>query len=324
MLQAVSRKPSILAIGAPQEYVRRLSERGYAVTITEAKDSESPITHREDVLLYWQSDRNAARPYIEGMPFLKWVHVPWIGVESLMFPRVLSGEVALTNSPNVASIPVAEYVIGALLSIAKSLRTHHYNQQLRSWPKTPFSSEIAGKRLLIVGYGDIGSRVGRYAKALGMEIDAVGRKSRKFGDLSVRSIEELDSALIAADYILLAVPSTPATRPLMTAERLARMRTGAWLVNVGRGDAIDEAALLSSVRANAIGGAWLDVVNDEPLRRDSPLWNEPSIVITPHASSWTCERFDRSFEMFLHNLEQSDSGRPLQHLVLPPSKDLRP
>lgn len=316
MLQAVSRKPAVLAVGAPPAYVQRLVERGYVVNVSESGTGLRADAHHEEVLLYWQGDRKAARPYIEGMPSLRWVHVPWIGIEGLLFPRIRSGEVILTNSPNVASAPVAEYVIGALLSIAKLLPMHHRNQQHRAWPREKrFSAEVAGKRLLIVGYGDIGARVGRYAQALGMQVDAIGREARQAGEVSVQHISQLDASLADADYVLLAVPSTPQTRPLMTADRLSRLQPHAWLLNVGRGDAIDEGALLNSVRSGNIGGAWLDVVCEEPLRPDSPLWEEPSIVITPHASSWTRERFDRSFELFLRNLELSTSGRPLQHVI---------
>lgn len=316
MRVAGSQIPSILAVGAPEAYLQRLAARGYAVC--SADDKCSPTTCREDVLLYWQSDREAARPLVEGMPSLKWVHVPWVGVESLLFPRICSGEVMLTNSPGVAAIPVAEYVMGALLVIAKSFRQHFDDQRARHWPSaTAFSRELADRRLLVVGYGDIGSRVGRYAQALGMQVDGVARAPRHAGDVAVHGMEQLDALLAQADFVVLAVPSTLHTRPLMTSARLARLRRDAWLINIGRGDCIDEAALLKAVRLGAIGGAWLDVVGEEPLRTDSPLWKERSIVITPHASSWTQERFDRSFELFEQNLEQMAAGRPLSHLVVP-------
>lgn len=311
-------QPCVLAVGAPPEYVSRLVAAGCLVQSVEADSGLAPFAHEADVLLYWDNDRNAARTYIEGMRGLDWVHVPWIGVERLMFPRIREGKVTLTNSAGVAATPVAEYVLGAMLAISKSLATHLENQRSRFWANRPATHELAGRTLLIVGYGDIGSRVGDYARALGVRVEGVATSPRTDGDVVVHGPDGLDDALARADFVLLSLPSTAATRPLMTAERLARMKSGAWLINVGRGDCIDEAALVDCLRKGAMGGAWLDVVSVEPLPADSPLWAELSIVITPHASSWTRERFDRSFDIFLENLEARRAGRPLRNVVVPP------
>lgn len=307
----------ILAVAAQASHLERLRERGWPV-IGIATGAPVPATARgAQILLYWAKERAPAARYVAELPALQWMHVPWVGIERLLFPRVVSGEVTLTHSPGVASIPVAEYAIGALLAISKNLPAHWHGQQRGHWRQDEPSRELNAARLLIVGYGHIGREIGRRATALGMRVRGIASTERVDGVVPVHGPEALERWLPESDYVVCATPSRPDTRRMFDAARLARMRPEAWLVNVGRGDAIDEAALLAAVRSRAIAGAWLDVVTEEPLPADSPLWHQPGVVITPHVSSWTPQRFERSFALFVRNLEARARGEPLRHAVVP-------
>lgn len=307
----------ILAVGAPPSYLARLREHGWPAIGIEADMPVPPEARDAQILLYWSKERARAAHYVAALPSLRWMHVPWIGIERLLFPRVLSGEVALTNSPGVAAVPVAEYAIGAMLAISKNLITHWSRQQESHWGPELATRELATASLLVVGYGHIGREIGRRARALGMRVQGIASTCRQEDGVRVDDPSALDRCLREADYVVAAAPSTPQTRRMFDGPRLARMRRDAWLVNVGRGDAIDETALLDAVRHGTIAGAWLDVVSEEPLRADSALWRQPGIVITPHVSSWTKQRFDRSFNLFLQNLDARARGEPLRHVVVP-------
>lgn len=312
-----ARPVPILAVGIPDRYLDRLRAQRCNVIAVDAGAKVPDDARSAEILLYWSKEREHAERYVSGMPALRWMHVPWIGVERLMFPRIRQGEVTLTNSAGSASIPVAEYALGALLAISKNLCLHWTNQQKRRWLQDAPTEELGSKRLLIVGYGGIGRELGKRAVALGMAVTAVASTARREGEVEVHSPDLLEGLLPQVDYVVLALPSTERTRRLFDRDRLRLMRRNAWLLNVGRGDAIDERALVEAVREGLIRGAWLDVVADEPLGSGSPLWDQPGILITPHVSSWTQERFDRSFEIFMRNLAADARGEPLSNVVVP-------
>lgn len=314
--QMIGNGLKVVSVETPDRYVRSLRDSGLEVLAWNPGDSIDDFVRAARVLLYWAKDRTHADPLIESMDSLEWIHVPWAGVERLMNGPIARGQVVLTNSAKASGIPVAEYVLAAILSISKRFETFIDAQSRGEWATTNPTREVFGSRLLMIGFGDIGKRVAVLAKAVGMVVDVVATRARREEGVNVRTLHELPEFLPNADYIVLAVPSTEQTRPLMTAERIACIKNSeCWIINVGRGDCIDEDALIEAVRGRTIGGAWLDVVSREPLPPDSTLWRVPSIMITPHVSSWTDQRFDRSFQIFLDNLDRYRSGRPLVNVV---------
>lgn len=306
----------VVAVETPDRYLRSLRDGGVQVLAWNPGDPIDDFVRAARILLYWAKDRTHAEPLVESMESLEWVHVPWAGVERLMHGPIAKGQVALTNSAKASGIPVAEYVLAAILSISKRFGSFFEAQSRGEWVTTSSTREVLGSRLLMIGFGDIGKRVAMLARAVGMVVDVVATRARCEEGVNVRALNELPELLPNADYIVLAVPSTEHTRPLMTAERIACIKNPeCWIINVGRGECIDDEALIEAVRGRRIGGAWLDVVSREPLPPDSNLWGVPSIVITPHVSSWTDQRFDRSFQIFLDNLDRYRSGKPLVNVV---------
>src|SRR5262245_46542106 len=211
---------------------------------------------------------------------LKWIHSPAAAVHQLMFPELINSDVTVTNSSRVHGPVVAEHAVAVLLALAKRLPQAMQYQarkvwsQDRLWSQRPRPREVEGATVAVIGVGGIGSEFIRRAKALAMKTLAVRQDPGKGtgGADEVYGSSQIGQVLPRADYVLLCTPVTPATTALMNAERLARMKPDAYLINVGRGTLVDEPALIEALESRKIAGAALDVFDEEPLPQDSPFW----------------------------------------------------
>ncbi|MGA3316388.1 MAG: D-2-hydroxyacid dehydrogenase [Candidatus Korobacteraceae bacterium] len=216
---------------------------------------------------------------IKAAKRLRWIHSTAAAVHHLMTPELLASDIVVTNARDVHGPVVAEHAIGLAFALAKRLpQSVRYQQQKRwaqhdLWAQRPRLRELNSATMTIVGLGAIGAPLARLAKCLGMRVVGVREHPERGSEVAdtVHGFEELDAALSAGDFIVLAVPVTPKTRHLMNAERLARLKPDAYLINVGRGVLLDEAALVDALRAKSFGGAALDVTTEEPLPPESPL-----------------------------------------------------
>jgi phosphoglycerate dehydrogenase-like enzyme len=254
---------------------------------------------------------------------LKWIHSPAAAVHQLMFPELIKSEVVVTNSREVHGPVVAEHAIGLVLALAKRLpqamqyQVRHEWAQGKLWDERPRPREIAGATVAVVGMGSIGREFTTRAKSLGMKVMAVRENPSKGADGAdeVYPSTQLNDVLRQADYVLLCTPVTPATRHLLNRERLALMNPDAYLLNVARGDLIDEAALVEALRDRTIAGAALDVFEQEPLPADSPLWALDNLLITPHTAAVTERLWDRHYQLIVENLKRFLAGQPLLYEV---------
>ncbi len=264
---------------------------------------------------------------LELAPQMRWVALASAGAERTLRQTWSHAPNAplITTANGVHAIPISEHVFSMLLLWARHWPEMFAMQEQRRWPsnasekQTLEGRELAGATLLIVGLGAIGRRVAQLGRAFGMRTLAI-RRSASAGDTdpdvdAIMPMERLDDALAQADYIVLAVPSTPETHHLIDTERLAHVKPGALLVNIARGAIVDEPALLAALRAGALGGAALDVVAQEPLPPDDPLWSAPHIIISPHVSGWTSHYGARLADLLLENIARYRDGRPLRNLV---------
>src|SRR5439155_5262830 len=182
------------------------------------------------------------------------------------------------------------------------------------WEQDHGPREIAGATLGLVGVGSIGRNVARHASNLGMKVICVRKRvageKPEFVD-EVLPSSGLNQMLAVADYVVLAVPVTPATTGMIGREQLAKMKSDAYLINVGRGSLIDEAALLEVLQQRKIGGAALDVFEEEPLPPDSPLWDVDNLLITPHTAGMTAKLWERHYTLFSENVRRYLSGQSL-------------
>jgi len=262
---------------------------------------------------FWSDALEAAWPR-EGGP--RWVHIASAGVDRLLFPGLVEGNTIVTNSRGVFDEPIAEYVLGLVLAFAKDLHTTVRLQGERRWRHRE-TERITGARALVVGTGPIGRAIARRLAAAGLRVSGAGRTARE-GDPDfgvVHPMERLHDALAEADHVVLAAPLTPATRNMIDAAALARMRPSARLVNVGRGPLVAEDDLVEALRAGSIAGAALDVFVDEPLAPSSPLWAMPNVIVSPHMSGDVAGWRDELVRLFTDNLDRFAHGRELRNVV---------
>ncbi|HET9308766.1 MAG TPA: D-2-hydroxyacid dehydrogenase [Candidatus Sulfotelmatobacter sp.] len=255
---------------------------------------------------------------------LRWIHAPTAAVHQFMFPELIRSDIVLTNSREVHGPVVAEHVMALIFALAKKIPRAVLFQQKRLWGQEAMWTEgihlqeLAGSTLGLIGVGSIGRRVAQMASAMGMRVIAVREhieKGTPEGVAAILPLSELDQLLHQSDFVVLAAPLIEATERLINASRLAVMKPSAYLVNVGRGPQVDEAALADALRGHRIAGAALDVFEREPLPADSPLWTVENLLITPHAAGLTDKLWHRHYDLFSDNLHRYLAGEPLQFIV---------
>lgn len=272
-----------------------------------------------DVLIVWTLEPEQ----FASARRLKWIHAPAAGVNQFMRPDVINSKVVITNASDVHAPLVAEHALSCMLALAKRIpqclrcQTGREWGQQRLWDARPRPQTVAGSTALVVGMGSIGYEFAMRAKALGMKVLAIRQhpEKGKNGADAVYSPAELDNVLPQADYILLCAPLTQSTVGLMSRDRLAKIKPTAYLINVGRGELIDEAALLQALQEQRIGGAALDVFNQEPLPSESPFWSLDNLLITPHFAAATETIWDRHYDLIFDNMTRFLNGRPLLNQV---------
>nr|WP_156000908.1 D-2-hydroxyacid dehydrogenase [Streptomonospora sp. PA3] len=253
---------------------------------------------------------------------LRWVHAATAGVDNLMFDGLVGSDVVVTNSRGVFDEPISEYVLGLVIAFAKDLPATLGHQRRREWRHRE-TERVGGRHALVVGTGPIGRAIARKLRAAGLTVEGAGRTARPddpdFGAVVEASLDTagpgLADALPRADYVVLAAPLTDATRDLADAAFLARMRPTARLINVGRGQSVDEGALVAALNAGELAGAALDVARTEPLPAESPLWDAPGLIVSPHMSGDVIGWRSELVELFADNLERFLANRPLRNVV---------
>ena len=249
-----------------------------------------------------------------GASRLRWLHTFSAGVDHPVFGGLLARGVRLTTSSGASASAVAQMAILFLLALARGLPAYVAAQRERRWAPEQ-GEDLEGRVAAVVGLGPIGLEVVRLAQALGMRV--IGMRRRPAGDEPCETwpMARLGELLARADYVVLALPLTPDTHHLIDAAALARMRPSARLVNVGRGELIDETALAAALREGRLAGAGLDVFEAEPLPETSPLWGLPGVVVTPHVAASTPTTHHHAAELFVDNLGRWTRGEPLRNEV---------
>ena len=248
-------------------------------------------------------------------PGVRWVHSISAGVEHLPLSRMAERGILLTNSAGAYATPMAEYALGAMIMLSRGFPTWLEDQRERRWVEAGGSEQtvLRGKRLGIVGYGAVGRELAAAARALGMEVWATKRTplfvSAEPLDRLLPSTD-LHELLQACDFVVLCASLNRTTRHLIGQVELDAMKPTAALVNVARGGLIDEDALARALREGKVGGAVLDVTQEEPLPQESPLWTTPNLLITPHISGNATESWRSGVEFFCRNLRLYLEGSP--------------
>jgi phosphoglycerate dehydrogenase-like enzyme len=259
---------------------------------------------------------------VQGAPNLRWLHVFNAGTDHAVFQRLLERGVRLSASAGASAEPIAQTAIAALLWLARGFPHWQDAQRRRAWERLPdreIPRDLRGQTLVVVGLGGIGREIARLARALGLHVIGVRRSPAQEDDPvdELHAPSALPRLLPRADWLALSCPLTPETRRLVDARALALLPRGARILSVGRGEVVDEAALVDALRKGQVGGAYLDVFETEPLPADSPLWDLPNVLVTPHNSAASRGNERRQAESFLANLARFGRGEPLRHEVAP-------
>ncbi|MQA98343.1 MAG: D-2-hydroxyacid dehydrogenase [Streptosporangiales bacterium] len=244
-----------------------------------------------------------------------WVHMASAGVDRIMFPALVESPVTLTNSRGVFDEPMAEYVLGLVLCFAKGFPETVRRQDRRSW-RHRVTERVAGRHAMVVGTGPIGVAIGEQLGRAGLRVRWAGRTEREDPRLGpVVASDALAEAVGDTDYLVIAAPLTDATRGLVDAELLRALPPRARLINVGRGESVIQDDLVAALRDGVIAGAALDVFEAEPLPDDSPLWDMPQVIVSPHMSGDADGYHAQLAALFADNLERFTDGRPLRNVV---------
>jgi phosphoglycerate dehydrogenase-like enzyme len=269
----------------------------------------------------------SAFPTPAQAPKLRWVQLDTSGADHVRQTELWAHEpVTITSIAGVSPRPMAEYVMAMVLGFAHRLPTAARMRTQRHWPSNAERWELygpahlPGSRLLVVGYGRIGRGIARAAQAFGIEVVGVSRSgSRDYGDevagVRMAAVADLDAELPDADWVVVCTPGTAETVGLIGAPQFAVMKDGAHLIDVARGGVVDEPALLDALDSSRLAGAALDVFVQEPLPAGSPLWDHPSLVLTPHISGLASDYQDLVRSLFKDNIERYLAGRPLVNTI---------
>jgi glyoxylate/hydroxypyruvate reductase len=281
-------------------------------------DRWSALRRRADISFDfdWQAPADMPR----NCPRLRWVQGTSAGLGGFLERTGLARtSLVFTTASGVHGTPLAEFALLGLLYFAKGMPQLARWQEQRHW-QPHAAGQIAGSRVLLVGLGGVGRAVARLLSAAGVEVVGAGRlpPTERAADVpgvaSCIAVSQIDQALPDVDALILACPLTEQTRNLISERELRLMRPGAIVVNISRGQVIDEDALIGALRRQHLGGAFLDVFAAEPLPASSPLWELPNVVISPHSASTVAAENGLLTELFTDNLQRWLAGRPLRNV----------
>jgi phosphoglycerate dehydrogenase-like enzyme len=295
-------------------------------------DKLEPALADSDVMVTFRVPDGIARK----APRLKWIHLMSAGVEHAIAAGAFEHPtLLLTNSSGIHGTTIGEYILASMLAYAHKIHLPLRAQMRREWlPNRNFmrtATDLRAKSVGILGYGSIGRETARLAQAFGMEVFALKRNPGERPDPgwcapNVGDPEgvipkrwfgpEQRAELVAlSDYIVVTLPLTPDTRHFLGAREFAAARAGAYVVNVGRGEVIDQDAMIEALKSGRLGGAGLDVTTPEPLDAESPLWDIENVLLTPHISGAKQGYNDEACEVFVENMRRFVAGRPMLNLV---------
>ncbi len=328
----------LITLPFPDELVDQLRSVSPRLKITvhkarEPKEVPTNIWKRAEVLY-----TNRVLPSPDQAPKLRWIQFHWAGVDHAIDNPILKRpDLVATTLSGAAAPQMAEYVVMMLLALGHYLRDMVEHQQRREWPKDRWErfspQELSESTVGIIGYGSIGREVARLLHAFGATILATKRdamhpqdhgyipkgRGDQTGELPRRLYppQARVSMLKECEYVVITVPLTPETKGLIGEKEIAALKEGAYIVDISRGGILDHEALIDALRERKLGGAALDVFPGEPLPDDSPLWNFPNVIISPHISGNTPHYDERAVALFSENFNRYLSDLPLYNIIDP-------
>jgi D-2-hydroxyacid dehydrogenase (NADP+) len=269
---------------------------------------------KADIIFGYRPPKNV----LQRAPRLKWIQTVLAGVDHFLDKDLVNSPVLVTNASGLHGIQIAEVVFEKMLMFVKKAPLYLEYQRDKKWERQ-ILGRLHSKTLGIIGLGNIGTRIAKLGKAFGMRVVATRRSARKISQAPgvdvIYPISNLDRLIQESDFIVMILPSTPETRNMITERELALMKPTAYLINVGRGDTVDENALIRFLEDKRIAGAGLDAYAVEPLPKESKLWELPNVILTPHIAGPIEDYFQRATDLFCENLKLYVEGKKLFNLV---------
>jgi phosphoglycerate dehydrogenase-like enzyme len=304
---------NIFSVNNEQRDVIMNTAKEASITVVIGSKVTEEMLSKADIIFGWpkQEDLSIAKK-------LRWLHLPSAGADSYLDKNsYINKDIVLTNSSGVYGLPIAEHVFAMILSYNRNIVEYTLLKEEKRWSNLLNTRDFYGSTIGIIGMGDIGKEVAIRAKAWGARVLAVKRKPSEKPDYidEIYLTEEMDEVLMQSDYIVLTLPATNKTKGIISKERIALMKPSAFLVNIGRGELIDQEALIEALRENKIGGAGLDVMTPEPLPADNPLWELPNVIITQHSSGLSVGNDARRVKIFADNLKRYLNNENLLNII---------
>ncbi len=275
-------------------------------------------------------------PMLAASTRLSWVQSPTASLEHYVFPELVEHPCTLTNMRGLFSDNIADHVFGYLLCFARNFHTYVRRQMESRWApvggekaRVAFATgpayvspidlrhqNLADQTLGVIGFGSIGREVARRGAAFGMRVIAADPVPQQAGEgIELWPSERMDDLLAESDYVVICAPHTPDTEGSFGAEQFRRMKSGAYMINIGRGVIVKLADLVAALEAGEIAGAGLDVYETEPLPPESPLWGMENVILTPHVAGYSPRIAERHLGVILENVGRFVRGEPLKNGV---------
>ncbi len=313
--------------------LRVITAAAQGVTVVNAPDEAAAVREMADADAFFGK---LTEPMLAAAGSLRWVQSPTASLEHYIFPALVEHPCQLTNMRGLFSDVIADHVFGYVISFARNFHVYARKQMAARWApvggesqRTTFAAgpgnvggidrahlHLADCTLGVVGLGSIGQEVARRARAFGMKVVAVDPllEEPPEGVAALWKPADLGSLLVESDFVVIAAPHTPATEGWFGPEQFRRMRSSAYLINIGRGAIVQLDALVAALEAGELAGAGLDVFQIEPLPEDHPLWKMENVIITPHVAGASVRIAERHLATFLDNLGRFVRGEPLTNV----------
>ena len=305
----------LLNLALDDRHIEQVQEVSDEVEVLQARSTEEALAAMPEVEVVFG---RISRDMLRRSERLRWVQVTGAGVNTLLFPEMVEGEIILTSAKGTVGVHLAEHAMALLLALTRGIgwavRKPSWDQRM---PIRNVSWELVGRTMGIVGLGGTGRSLATRAHAFGMRIIAVDPEEVAVpeGVEACWRMDRFHDLLSESDVVAICAPLTPETEGLFDHEAFDRMQSHAMLINVTRGRIVDEEALLEALQEGLIGGGGLDVTPQEPLPEDHPLWRMENVIVTPHTAGGSPNRMDRTVALFCENLRRLLAGEPMLSVI---------
>jgi len=299
--------------GFARKFGDKIKELGYELITYSEKNPNEKEDYGEDILIGAINLKNID---YKNHKNLKYIFLTSVGIDFLDLKYIEENKIILSNNNGAYDDPIAEWIVYGLLQVEKNDMLNIENQKNKDWNRRSRGFNLYGKKALFLGTGTIATAAARRLRGFEMDLNGFNTNGRKVEPFdNVYSLEELDNVISHMDYIIMCLPETEKTHHFLNKERFKKLKKGSVIVNISRGATIDEDALIDALKSGRVKGAALDVFEEEPLPKSSPLWEMDNVYISPHIS-FICEDIEeRQFNTAYHNLKAIKNDEDFKNIV---------